>query len=227
MNPSSRLIAFVGRPWIRYTALVLGAVVVLFGLFGYLVLPGIIKSQAEKAIATALDRKITIERIEVHPYALAVSIHGVKLMEPDGQGVFASLQDLQLRVSAASLIHLAPVIKELHVAGPFVHLVRTGPNRFSTDDIAAALSARASGSARATSADSGHGARFSVYNIRIDGGRLEFDDQPERAHHTVADLQLGIPFISSLPSQEEVFVEPLLSAVIDGAQLLIKGKARP
>jgi hypothetical protein len=43
----------------------------------------------------------------------------------------------------------------------------------------------------------------------------------------VADLKLGIPFVSSLPSQEEVFVEPLLSAVINGAPLLIKGKARP
>jgi len=182
MNNTNRLIIAVRRPWIRRAALVLVALVVLFGLFGYLLLPGIIKSQAEKAIAAGLHRKITIERVDVRPYALAVSIHGVKLMEPDGQTVFASLQNLQVRVSAASLVHLAPVIKELHLAGPFVHLVRTGKNRYSTDDIVKALSARGSDSAK-PSGDSRRSARFSVYNIQVDGGRFEFDDQPEQVHH--------------------------------------------
>jgi uncharacterized protein involved in outer membrane biogenesis len=226
MNLANRLISTARRPWIRNTAAVLFAIFVLYGLFGYLVLPGIIKSQGEKAIAAALHRRLTIERVDVRPYALDVSIHGVKLMEPDGQGVFASFQELQVRVSAASLVHLAPVIKEVHLAGPFVHLRRMGPNRYSTDDIVAAVSARKSAGQGAV-AGVERGARFSVYNIRIDGGRVEFDDQPEHAHHTVADLKLGIPFISSLPSQEEVFVEPLLSAVINGAPLLIQGRARP
>ena len=224
LRRAGRLAAAARRPWVRRTALILVALVVLFGLFGYLVLPGIIKSQAEKSVAAALHRKLTIERVEVRPYALAVAVHGVKLYEPDGQGVFASLQELQVRLSASSLIHLAPVVKEVHLVAPFVHFVRTGPNRYSTDDIVAAVSAKPAAPA---SSAAGGGARFSVYNIRVDGGRFEFDDQPAHAHHTVADLKLGIPFVSSLPSQEEVFVEPLLSAVINGAPLLIKGKARP
>ena len=224
LSRASRLAGAIGRPWIRRTAFILGTLLVLFGLFGYLALPGIIKSQAEKSVPATLHRKLSIERVDVRPYALAVAIYGAKLYEPDGQGVFASLQEVQVRVSASSLIHLAPVVKELHLVAPFVHLVRTGPHRYSADDIVAALSARPAAPA-APSAH--HEARFSVYNIRIDGGRFEFDDQLEHAHHTVADLKLGIPFVSSLPSQEEVFVEPLLSAVINGAPLLIKGKARP
>ncbi len=228
-SPTSRaslLIGAVRRPWIRRTALVLVTLFVLFGLFGYLALPGIIKSQAEKAAAAALHRRFTIERVDVRPYALAVSIHGVKLYEPDGQSVFASFEELQARVSASSLIHLAPIVKEVHLVGPFVHLVRTGPNRYSTDDIVAALSAGKQAPAESRSAKAGS-ARFSVYNIRIEGGRVEFDDRPTGSHHTVKDFKLGIPFISSLPSQEEVFVEPLLSAVINGSPLVIKSRARP
>jgi hypothetical protein len=226
ISRARRLIAVIRRPWIRRTAAIVAALVVLFGLFGYLVLPGIIKSQAEKALAATLHRKLSIERVDVRPYALAVAIHGVKLYEADGQSVFFSLQEAQVRISASSLIHLAPVVKEVHLVAPFVHLARTGPNRYSTDDIVAAL---ASQPAPAGSPAKGQKTqpRFSVYNIQVDGGRVEFDDQPKRAHHTVADLKLGIPFVSSLPSQEEVFVEPLLSAVINGAPLLIKGKARP
>ncbi len=219
------LVKAVHRPWVRRTALILGALFVLFGLLGCLALPGIIKSQAEKAVTAALHRKFTIERVVVRPYALAVSIQGVRVYEPDGHNVFASFQDLQARISTSSLIHLAPVVKELHLVGPFVHLTRDDANRYSTDDIVAALSASGPKPAEARSAKAG--ARFSVYNIRVDGGRFEFDDRPAGVHHTVTDLKVGIPFVSSLPSQEEVFVEPLLSAVINGSPLLIKGRARP
>ncbi|HEX4598088.1 MAG TPA: DUF748 domain-containing protein, partial [Burkholderiaceae bacterium] len=129
----------------------------------------------------------------------------------------------------SSLIHLAPVVRQVHLVGPFVHLTRTGPNRYSTDDIVAALEASkgAGGSSPTEAQGAKTGARFSVYNIQIDAGRFEFDDRPTGAHHAITDFKLGIPFISSLPSQEEVFVEPLLSAVINGSPLLIKGRARP
>ena len=227
MSLASGFVRAVRRPWVRRVALGVVALFVLFGLFGYLALPGIIKSQAEKAVTAALHRKFTIERVAVRPYSLAVTVQGVKLYEPDGQAVFASFQELQARISASSLIHLAPVVKEVSLHRPFVHLARTGANRYSTDDIVAALSSRSQPPAEAPPPQAGGAARFSVYNIRVDGGRVEFDDQPAHAHHTVADLSIGIPFVSSLPSQEEVFVEPLLSAVINGAPLLIKGKARP
>jgi hypothetical protein len=229
MKRFGSLVDVFRKRWVRRTALILAAVFILFGLFGYLVLPGIIKTQAEKAVTAALHRRFTIERVDVRPYSLAVSVEGVKLYEPDGQTVFVSFQDLQARVSASSLVHLAPVVKEVHLVGPFVHLTRTAPNRYSTDDIVAALAASkgAEGRSPAEAQSAKAGARFSVYNIRIDGGRFEFDDRPAGAHHTVADFTLGIPFISSLPSQEEVFVEPLLSAVINGSPLVIKGRARP
>jgi len=71
------LVKAVHRPWVRRTALILGALFVLFGLLGYLALPGIIKSQAEKAVTAALHRKFTIERVVVRPYALAPSTSGV------------------------------------------------------------------------------------------------------------------------------------------------------
>jgi Domain of Unknown Function (DUF748) len=227
MNLPDRLLTALRHRWVVRGVLTLVALIALFGLFGYLALPGIIKSQAEKAVSAALHRSFTIERVDVRPFALEVSIHGAALREPDGKGVFASVQDLEVRISTASLVHLAPVVKELHIVAPTVHLARTGPNRYNTDDIVAALAAQASASPKAKAPVRSQGARFSVYNIRIDGGQVDFDDQPAHARHTVTDLKIGVPFVSSLPSNEEVFVEPLLSAVINGAPLLIKGKALP
>ena len=39
--------------------------------------------------------------------------------------------------------------------------------------------------------------------------------------------KLGIPFIATLPSKTDIFVEPLLRARIDGSPLAIDGKTKP
>src|ERR1700752_4323950 len=67
MHRFSRLAGAVRHRWVRRTALLLLALFILFGLFGYFAAPGIIKSQAEKALSAALHRKFTIERVEVSP----------------------------------------------------------------------------------------------------------------------------------------------------------------
>ncbi len=190
----------------------------LFGLFGYFALPGIIKSKAEQAITEKLKRPTSIERIDVSPYRLAVTIHKLKMLEPDDASTFVSFDELEVNLSLQSLFRFAPVIEELRLVKPYVHLSRTGKNRYSIDDILAEL---------AKQPPSKEPARFSVYNIQIEDGLLEFDDQPENSKHTVAELKLGIPFVSSLPSKVDVFVEPLLSAKINGSPLLVKGKAHP
>ena len=91
-----RVLGVAGKPVFRRTALALVLFVALFGAFGYLVLPGIIKSQAEQLITAKLQRQISIEKIEVSPYALAVSIHGLKLMEADGAAVFAGFDEMAI-----------------------------------------------------------------------------------------------------------------------------------
>src|SRR5260370_41989637 len=119
MSLASGFVRAVRRPWVRRVALGVVALFVLFGLFGYLALPGIIKSQAEKAVTAALHRKFTIERVVVRPYALAVSVQGVKVQQPDGHNVFAPFQDLQAPISTSSVIHLAPTGTGVHLVGPF------------------------------------------------------------------------------------------------------------
>ena len=51
------LVAVLRRRWVWRTALTLAALFVLYGLFGALVLPGVIKSQTEKAATAARARR--------------------------------------------------------------------------------------------------------------------------------------------------------------------------
>ncbi|WP_238552224.1 DUF748 domain-containing protein [Herminiimonas sp. CN] len=199
----------------------LGAIVVLIGaigLFAYFALPGILKSQAEQWISDTLHRKTTIGRIEIHPYALAVTVHDFKLMEPEGKIVFAAFDALTVDLSYQSIRRLAPVVQEARLTKPYLHVVRTDAHRYNIDDINELI---------ARQPPPPEPARFAVNNIQLEDGRIEFEDKPAKASHTIANLRLGVPFISSLPSQVQIFVEPLLSAMVDGTPLLIKGRARP
>ena len=206
------------KPMTRRIAISFGTFFLLFGLFGYFILPGVIKSQAEKQIAEKLQRTVSIEKIEVSPYAMAVTVHNLKLMERDESKVFASFEELKVNISLQSLFRFAPVVQEVQLTKPYIHLARTSANHYNIDDIIALI---------AKQPPSDKPARFSVYNIQIEGGQIEFDDRPEKIQHIITDLKIGIPFISSLPSKLDVHVEPLLSAIVNGSPLKLTGKVRP
>lgn len=209
---------FSARPAVRRSAIGVFAFVVLLGLFGYFALPGIIKSQAEQLITEKLHRQTTIGKVEVNPYAMQVTIHDMKLLEPEGDAVFASFEKLMVNVSYQSLFRLAPVVQQVQLSAPYIHLVRKDATHYNIDDIIELINSQP---------PSPEPARFSVFNIELDKGRIEFDDRPAQTVHKIADLKIGVPFVSSLPSQVDVYVEPLLSASINGSPLLIKGKTHP
>jgi hypothetical protein len=194
---------------------------VLFGAFGYFILPGILLSQAEKIASEKLHRRLTIQKIEVNPYTFSVTVNGLKLMEADGSTVFVSFDQLRVDASAHSLYRLAPVVQAVQLVKPYVHLVLLSPNHYNFDDLVQLLS---TGKPSEPSAEP---ARFSVHNIQVSDGEVVFDDRPHNIVHRIGSVKLGIPFISSLPSQVKVFVEPALSAKVDGTQLDLKGKALP
>jgi hypothetical protein len=99
-----------------------------------------------------------------------------------------------------------------------VHLLRDQGGQYNIADILELI---------ASQPPSPEPARFSVNNIQIDGGRVAFDDMPLHRVHTVEGLRLGVPSLSSMPADVQVFVEPLLEAQVNGAPLRLAGKARP
>jgi uncharacterized protein involved in outer membrane biogenesis len=197
---------------------VLAGLALAYTGFGFLAVPAIIKSQAAQFAADKLHRQLTIDKAEFNPFTLSATLHGLKMMEPGGASVFASFERLAVDASWQSVVKMAPVIQEVRLTRPYAQLVRKDGNSYSIDDILAYI---------ASQPPSPEPARYSVNNIQVEGGTLSFDDRPAGVKHKAADLNLGLPFISSLPADVEIFVEPLFSANINGAPLHLSGKARP
>jgi uncharacterized protein involved in outer membrane biogenesis len=209
---------FLRRPLLVRTLLGLGALLLLYTLAGFVAVPALIEWQAERMAPEKLGRQLAVGSVEFNPYSLVLTVRDAKLMEPEGGARFASFDALTIDLSPQSLLRLAPVAQQVRLTKPYVRLVRGKDQRFNVDDMVARFAGQP---------PSPEPARFSLNNIQVEDGRIEFQDQAAGTAHTVADLKLGVPFISSLPADVDIFVEPLLSARVDDTPLLVKGRARP
>ncbi len=196
-------------------------VAALLAAMSYFWLPGFLQSLAEQKVAEITHRRLTLQKVEVNPLTLSLTIHGLSLFEPDGHTVFAAFDELQVQASLGSLLHLAPVIREVRLVRPNLHLVLLSVHHYNFDDLLQlALKPAPAGAVPGP-------ARFALYNIQIEECAFTFEDRPRKLTHEVTRLKLGIPFVSTLPTQEDIYVEPVLSARIDGTDMQLKAKALP
>lgn len=209
------------RNWKKVAAWGGGAVVVLL-LFIVLVLPGIVRTQAEKGIFEATGRKASIAKISINPFTLGVAIHNFRYFEPDQTTPFVELTTIKAGLSLASLYRFAPVVRELKIESPRVRLVRVADNRYNFSDILDFIAKQPKPAKKSE-------ARFSINNISVANGSIDFDDRAIKGgkQHTIRDLQLAIPFISNIPYLAEKYTDPKLSAVVNGARFDFGGKAKP
>ncbi|MDE1981433.1 MAG: DUF748 domain-containing protein [Betaproteobacteria bacterium] len=197
---------------------VVAAVLLLAALSAW-VLPGVVRSQAEQAVAENLHRRLTIESVRINPFTLALTVQGARLYEPDGKTVFVAFDQLDVRASLASLWHFAPVVRALHLTNPSVRVVLEAPHRYNFDDLLHP--------AATPEKPPGPPLGFAVHDILVEGGSIRVEDRPRHVTHQVSALRIGIPMLSTLASEENEAVEPVLSGRVDGSDFAFKGRGLP
>lgn len=193
---------------------------VVFGLLGFFAAPPLIRHIAEQQLSKQLDRPATIGRIALNPYTLKLEADSVHIGERGGAGDFVDISRLIVQPSWSSLFRAAPIIDEIQLDSPRFHIVRYDAQRFNFTDLIEKFAGQPSQPASKPTL-------FSVSNIRLENGQITFDDKLLGATHVIDQWKLGIPFIATLPSKTNIFVEPLLRARIDGSPLAIDGKTKP
>ena len=196
---------------------VVAAVVALYAILGYWVAPGFAKSRLEEILSRELARATTVERVEVRPFALAATVHGIAVREPDGQSHALTVESVDADASIASITKFAPVLDALKVVRPHLRVARLDANRYSVSDLIEKWSAPRTEPP----------ARYSLNNIEVHEGRVDFDDRPVRRAHAVTGLEVGVPFLSTLPYEVEINVEPKLKGAVNGTPFGLEGRATP
>ena len=198
---------------------VLAALALLWTLAVGWALPKLLKPRLEAAASGALGAPLTLEGLELAPWSLRARVLGLRL--GPAEAPWLRIAEVEADVSSESVWRLAPVLESLSVREPQVELERFEPGRFNVTPMLDALAGRPPAPADAEPA------RFALANIRLDGGRLRFVDRVADAEHRVEALQLGVPFVSNLPSRVAVHVEPLLDAQVNGSRLQLQGRTLP
>lgn len=204
MNSSS----FKGNPWVRRVAWLVAGTLVLWAL-GWLAVPPLLRSQGEKIASEKLGRTVTIGRVQFLPWTLELSVHDLAIASADGRNSTLQVKRIYIDAELQSLLRLAPVVDALEMDEPVVNLTQIAPGRYDIDDVIERLSQPSD--PKTPPPD------FALYNIVLRGGALDLHDKVIDRTHTLRNVQLSVPFLSSLESQREVKVLPRLAFKLNGS----------
>ncbi len=208
----------------RWMKILIGLVgfILFFGLFGYFAGPPILKHVLVKNLSEQLNRPVSLGEIDISPYAMTVRMTDLKIGDPSA-GELLGLDELFVDLDIASVRYAAPVVQEIRLAGPRVHLVRESADKYNISDLIDKFSQPSPEPPKPEGPPPG----FSINNIKITNAKFQFDDKPVNRQHLISDVNIALPFISNLEHQANLFTEPAFSAVVNGAPLVLAGKTKP
>jgi hypothetical protein len=194
---------------------------VLFTVVGFFAIPPLLKSILVKELSKNLHREVSINQIKINPYTLSATVRGFVVKDKDSKETFISFDEIFLNLQSSSAFRMALVLKEVRFTAPYFRITRNQDLSYNFSDL---LEKKEQTPAPKTSPKP---LRFSVNNIAIKGGSIDFLDGPNQTRHTIRGLNIGIPFVSNIPSYVETFVQPLFSARINDTLYTIQGKTKP
>ena len=189
----------------------------LIGL--WLGVPAAVRWGLETAAAREIGRTIQVGEIRFNPFNLRLDLRELSIAGAAGATApLLTLSELHTQIGFSSLFRLAPIVRSLRLQTLRANVTRLAPNRFNFSDIVERFAA---------APGEGEPARFSVNNIELADGAIAFDDRVVGKTHAITEVGFGIPFISSLPDDEEIRVKPSFAARVNGAPLRLDGETLP
>ncbi|MCZ2497623.1 DUF748 domain-containing protein [Xylophilus sp. Kf1] len=214
------------RPlWLRaaiVAAWVAGALVVLMAL-AWVGVPPLARWQIETRATEKLGRAVTVARVGFSPWTMRTTLEDLTVAGlPGADSPLLRVERVGFRTALSSLWQRAPVVEALQIDRPQLRLTRLAAGRYDIDDLIARLSNPAEPDAAP--------ARYVLRDFRLASGSIDFEDRAvagRPARHTVRDLQLALPAISSLAADRDSEVAPTLAFTLDGSRFDSSVEALP
>lgn len=205
--------------WPRWGALCLLGLILLLAVSTW-ALPRWIEGQGVALLSQSLGRPVRLASAQFQPWRMALILNDLEVSGLPAKSPLLSLRRLEGRVSWHSLWHMRPVLESLTVEAPTLRLTRLGAGRYDIDDLIQRFTKPQADAAPAS-------AGMAIYNITLSEGRLELDDVPAASKHTVSELQLDLPFVSTLDADIEVHVQPMLAGRFNGVRFHSEADTQP
>ncbi len=207
--------------WMRRAAWAVAALAMLW-VVTWLAVPPLVRWQAPPRLSAALGRDVTLGAVDFHPWSLEIVVHDLAVGPAPGASAPPLLRVARVRANVAlsSIVRRAPVIEAIDIDHARIALARTAPGHYDIDDLIRRFTPK-------PDAAPSEPARFALYNLRVSDLGLRFDDRPEGHVHVVEALDLSLPFLSNLPANVDVTVQPHLAFRLNGARFDSAAQATP
>ena len=110
------------------------SLLVAYTIIGFLILPPIIRVVAVRQIAQQIDRKVSIQKVKLNPFALSATVDGLLIKDKDGQP-FVSWDEVYVNFQLSSFFGKAWVFKEISTTKPFVRAQMNQDGTFNFSDL--------------------------------------------------------------------------------------------
>jgi hypothetical protein len=211
----------MGSLRLKKVLLWIGGFLVVFSIVGFFGLPPVIKSILTKKLSQALNRTVTVQSVRVNPFSLTLRIGGATIKEKSGSEAFLRFDELAVGLNPSSLVRQALILRRVVLKKPYVRVALHRDGSYNFSDLLVSQPPTVGGS------DKKEPFRFSISNIQIMDGSIDFVDGPKDTTHTVRQMAVNVPFVSNVRHHTDVFVQPYFSANINGSPYVVKGKTKP
>jgi uncharacterized protein involved in outer membrane biogenesis len=212
------------RPFVKKGAVAILIFFIVFSVTGFLVLPPVLKSLLTKKLSEQLHREVAIRQVRVNPFMLSLTVRGLTVKERNRPEIFLSFDELYVNIQSISILKRGLIIRDLRLVGPYLNIRRNPDLRYNFSDLLAGEQAPAAPTKKKPSSPA---LRFSVNNIQILNGSVDFLDGLKGVRNTIRNLNVTVPFVSNIPYYTDTYVQPSLEAMVNNEKVSFKGKTKP
>ncbi len=116
----------------KLTGYILAGIIAVYAIFGFFILPGIIKGKLVDTLREKLHRETTVREIKFNPFLLALTVNGFDLKDLDGS-TFVSFEQFHVDFELSSIFYRAFTFAEIRLVSPFgrAEILKDGAYNFS------------------------------------------------------------------------------------------------
>ncbi len=198
------------------------ALLVLLLVVAWMAVPALLKWQLPLRASEALGRPVTLGDASFRPWSLELTLRDLTVAGlPQAKAPLLQAAQLHVNLSAASIFKRAPVVEALELDGLRLNLARTSEGHYDIDDLIARFTPAPDAK------PAGEPTRFALYNLQVRDAQVRFDDRPVGRVQQLESLTLALPFVSNLPAEVDIKVEPRLAFKLNGTPFDSGAQATP
>jgi hypothetical protein len=169
---------------------VAAALVMLYTVTGFFILPPILKAQLEQRLSAALGRRVTVGKVRVNPYALSLTLENFAVREPDGTAVFLGWRRLYVNFGAWSSLWGEWVLGEVALDGFKARVVVNPDQSMNFSDVLAKFTPVQGPAAPPTQP----GRPVRIASLKVSESQIDFADlsRKQRFTTTIGPLDFAI-----------------------------------